>query len=98
MKRHVRIEADGPTGHTTRVIYLDGETETDISSVITGVDLRIRVDEPIRATLNVISTGGRVNAELEALVIEEILPHTKPPRTPDTGKPDSKLRFWRWSL
>lgn len=74
MKPMISIEADG-LGHNTYVHYLpeDG-APVDISRCVTGVDVHIDVKEPNTATLHVILAGGRIDAELEDLIVRELKP------------------------
>ena len=71
----IRVETDGYVGHCTHVFYLtdDGE-EVDISPIITGVDLKIRVGDVNTAVVTALFAGGAINAELEEFIVKDLRP------------------------
>ena len=70
IRPEIRIEGDGLEGHRAHVFYVDGETKTEISSCVKGVDIRMRVGEINTATLYVLLAGGHINAEVEEVIVE----------------------------
>lgn len=66
---HLRIEQHGKVATNTKIFFVDGDTETDISSCVTGVDLRMQVGEVVTATI----TGIVGRALVKDVLSEQVL-------------------------
>lgn len=62
----IRVVNEGDMGHTTKV-YDEAGNDITKELMLTGVDLRLRVDEPNTATLYVLALHGDVTAEVTAI-------------------------------
>jgi hypothetical protein len=72
----IRIENEGHIVGTYTKVFFVGENgkETDISKVVTGVDLSLRVGDVSQATLHVLKVKGSTRAEVADMVIREVGP------------------------
>jgi hypothetical protein len=83
MQNRIRIESNEHVVSNAKILYLpdegelfdkDGEplAEVDISKCITGVDLHLHVGEVSRATLHTILVDGRVDVDVEEMVVRHL--------------------------
>ncbi len=65
MKPHIRVDLT-VAGHTSRVWFIDREgKETEISHMVTGLDISAEAKGFTTASLHVFGVAGSVLAELE---------------------------------
>lgn len=68
----LRIVNDGPLGHTAKVFVITDNGEIDISTCLTGVDIRMRVGALSTVSLHAIDVSVETRATLDQLHVEKI--------------------------
>lgn len=69
--RYLRIEQHGSVATDTKVIFVDGDTETDISSRVFGVELDMQVGAAVTATIRAyVGTAVIHNVDAERVLVE----------------------------
>lgn len=75
---YLRIENEKMFGQNAKVVFVDDSgVETDISSVVQGVTVRMEVGKPNTALLNVIKITGSTRSEIGDLVARTIKRHLR---------------------
>lgn len=73
----IRIETDRVIGSMTKVLYIEDDADpVDISSIVTGINLDIRVGQINKATLDVL----KVEVLGEGELVDAIVKTVRPPR------------------
>lgn len=68
---NLRIEQRGMVAMDTKVFYVDGDVETDISSCLTGVDLHMEIGSVVTATLTGLVREASVHdVRAESVLVE----------------------------
>lgn len=68
----IRVEI-AQMAHASRVFFVaDDGTETEVSSVVTNIELRGKVGDAVTARLDVVKVAGNASGELTDLLVTDI--------------------------
>jgi len=71
----LRIDANQDVVTNAKIVYIaDDGTETDISTIVTGIDVSLHVGEVARATLHTLHVHGSYTVPLHEVITKELRP------------------------